>query len=64
MSCPFYGRAYFPQVACDPPFILLDSHGNECGLVRMAHAPCVLEIEGKEVNWESCPRVDEVLGKL
>ncbi len=57
-DCPFYGRHL---VAIGDPFVLLCSGGNQCALVRMAFAPCKLEVEGWLVNWKVCPRVKQLM---
>lgn len=61
-NCPFYGRYLTIVIGPreDPPFRLLNTHGNQCGLVCTAHSPCALEIEGKPVEWSECPRIAEV----
>jgi hypothetical protein len=61
MNCPFYGRAFIPgDTIGGPPFSLFDQRGNRCALVTNAHAPCYLEIEGKEPDWKTCALVELV----
>lgn len=45
--CPFRGFNSVPPV-------LLDSAGNQCGLLAGAFSPCQMEIEGKIPCWEDC----------
>lgn len=60
-NCPFYGRAMYVQLAHFAlPFILLNTEGNQCGLILNRHAPCILEIDGQPVEWSACPIVREV----
>jgi hypothetical protein len=57
VNCPFYGRALFVSQTprgSDPPFVLFDQHGNQCGLVVTSYAPCRMEIEHQEPDWKSC----------
>ncbi len=62
-DCPFYGTAMaFLQVHHDPPFrLMLMTESNRCSLITQAHSPCMLEQEGKSVDWSTCPRVKEIV---
>ncbi|HEY1897024.1 MAG TPA: hypothetical protein VGG62_12155 [Terracidiphilus sp.] len=60
MNCPFYGRAMYGKVYPPVMFLLVDTKGNQCGLVADAHAPCMMEANGEEVDWKTCPVVKEV----
>ena len=60
MNCPFYGRAFVPvapYVRDQPPFLLLDQHGNQCALIVTSHAPCRMEMEGETPDWQACALV-------
>ena len=46
--CPFYG---FNQVY----EALIDSKGNQCGLIENSCTPCQMEIGGYEPDWHKCP---------
>lgn len=59
-NCPFYGRAMYAQMMLPFRFLLLNTVGNQCGLVTDRHAPCSLEINGEEVDWKACPRVKDI----
>lgn len=59
MNCPFYGHSMFFNIVLPPRFLLIDSGGNQCALITDAHSPCMLEINGQEVEWRLCPRVRE-----
>jgi len=62
-NCPFYGHQFYPtrsRAAKAPPFILFDSRGNQCALIVDAFSPCKLEIDGRPIDWTTCPRVGEV----
>lgn len=62
-NCPFYGHALMMRVIGGDdavPFRLLNSRGNQCGLIIHAHSPCRMEIAGQEVDWRSCPVVAEI----
>lgn len=65
-NCPFYGRAiylyatvYVSQTTC-PPFLLLDTQGNQCALVTYRHAPCMMEVDGQSIDWRECPRIKDI----
>lgn len=60
MSCPFYGRALFAHMVLPVRFVLLDTKGNQCGIVTDAHSPCMMETNGEAVVWEECPRMKEL----
>lgn len=64
-NCPFYGRHMIliaqGSVSLMPlRLILLDSGGNQCAITMDGYAPCLLEIEGKPVEWSACKRVQEL----
>lgn len=65
-NCPFYGRHLFaranPEIGT-VPFLLIDSHGNQCGLVTGAHSPCSMEIAHATPEWSECPRVSEITSR-
>jgi hypothetical protein len=42
------------------PFLLLDQKGSQCGLIETAHSPCMMEVNGQPIEWEQCPRVEEI----
>lgn len=50
-GCRFYGCHAVPRAQ-----VLVESQGNQCALVRDAYAPCQMEIEGKPVDWQKCPK--------
>lgn len=62
VNCPFYGRALYQQNGIDRPgpFLLMNTHGNQCALVRDAHSPCMLETVQHPIDWRTCGRVDEL----
>lgn len=41
----------------DPPFLLLQQGGNQCGLVTTKHSPCIMERGSEPVEWSVCPLV-------
>jgi hypothetical protein len=61
-NCPFYGHTLYRNnsLIVSPPFLLLDSRGNQCGLVTDAFAPCRMETNGLPVEWRECPLMREV----
>lgn len=61
-NCPFYGRYLFGSLSHvdQRPFMLLDSYGNQCAVIMVAHSPCYLEVEGKPVDWRECQRVKDL----
>lgn len=59
-NCPFYGRALYAHMVLPLKFLLLNTMGNQCALVTDSHAPCVMEIDGREVEWSQCPRVKDI----
>ena len=59
-NCPFYGRAMFAQMMLPFRFLLLDSQGNQCGVITHRHAPCRMEIEGQSVEWRECPLIKDI----
>ena len=46
-ACPFYGFNHVYGT-------LLDSRGNQCGLIRNSYSPCQMEISGNEPDWHKC----------
>lgn len=53
--CRFYGRnGMFGR--------LIDSGGNECGLVRTSYSPCRMELKGGPVDEHVCPLVAQLGG--
>lgn len=63
MNCPFYGRHMYLSPTKEgvmPPFILLDSQGNQCALVGDSFAPCRLEADGQPVEWSACPLMEGI----
>lgn len=63
MNCPFYGRHMYRNnsLITDPPFLLLDSRGNQCALVTSKFAPCIMERDDKGVEWRHCPLLGDAL---
>lgn len=63
MNCPFYGRHMYRNnsLITDPPFLLLDSRGNQCGLVTSKLAPCMMERGNEMVDWSKCPLLKDAL---
>ena len=61
MNCPFYGRSMYVSfsrgLSAGLPFVLMDSRGNQCGLVCDKYAPCMLERDHEPVEWRTCPLV-------
>lgn len=55
-NCPFYGRHLYPASSkiVDPPFMLIEQRGNQCGAVVSAHAACQMELDGLTVDWRKC----------
>ncbi len=49
MICPFYGKSYHVELG-----VLLETHGNQCAIVRVAHAPCTMEMRHLPVEWAAC----------
>lgn len=43
--CPFYGFA----IGC-----LIDTNGNQCGLILDSIHPCKMEVNGYEVDFDNC----------
>jgi hypothetical protein len=51
MSCPFYGKGYAAL-----PGVLIETQGNQCALVVVAHAPCMMEVDMQlSPDWAKCP---------
>lgn len=49
MTCPFYGKH-------DTGLgVLLPTRGNQCAVVRIAYAPCLMEIMEFTPDWAACP---------
>lgn len=60
-NCPFYGSHYVALGSgSTPPFRLLNSGGNQCGLVTTSYAPCTYEVNRLMPDWRTCIRVEEV----
>lgn len=61
-NCPFYGRHMFiPQPpGRGLPFILINQSGNQCALVVSSYAPCIFTEAQAEIDWKTCPRVNDV----
>jgi hypothetical protein len=59
VNCPFYGRAIFiaKDQPKDPPFVLFEQGGNQCGLITTAHSPCLMEMVHEPVDWKTCTLV-------
>lgn len=49
-GCPFYGRRW-PERS---PLVRAVG-GNECGLDFDGHGPCIMELQGRNVDYFSCP---------
>ncbi len=61
MSCPFYGRALFlPQAPGGFPFILVQQSGNQCALKTSRYAPCYMELESEQPDWQKCVIVRDI----
>ena len=60
-NCPFYGRHLYRSnsLIVDPPFLLLATGGNQCGLVTKSHSPCRMEMDREPVDWRECPLVGD-----
>jgi hypothetical protein len=58
-GCPFYGRRW-PERSP----ILREVGGNECGLDFEHNQPCVMEAQGRHVDYYSCPRAMDKQGLL
>jgi hypothetical protein len=50
-GCPFYGKSGIAN------FMLVDTYGNQCGLIVTAHAPCAMEMERLAPNAHECPLI-------
>jgi len=61
-NCPFYGRQMYRNnsLITDPPFLLLNQNGNQCGLQSSKYAPCGMELNELPVDWRECPLVRDV----
>lgn len=62
-NCPFYGRHMFLEGVrgiAKSPFLLIDQHGNQCGLIVSGYAPCWMEVNQQPVDWRECPFVKDV----
>ena len=62
LNCPFYGRhiGLLPSLGptwLPPRILLLDSVGDQCGLITDRTAPCGLEACGLAVEWRACPEL-------
>lgn len=62
MNCPFYGRAMYQTRLFLPPrpFLLLDTKGNQCGIILNSHSPCRMEIAGETPDWRECVLVKDL----
>jgi len=49
-KCPFYG--FYQALTAS---IMVDSYGNQCGLIQDAYAPCKMETAGQIPSWNECP---------
>jgi hypothetical protein len=49
MTCPFFGKHDSGHG------VLIATGGDQCGAIRVAYAPCVLERMGLEPDWLTCP---------
>ncbi|MFA5992823.1 MAG: hypothetical protein WC796_03900 [Candidatus Pacearchaeota archaeon] len=47
--CPFYGMHYVSSQR-----LFVDSRGNQCSLVTCAYAPCKMEVQSEEIDWNKC----------
>jgi hypothetical protein len=58
MNCPFFGRSglTFP--------LLIDTLGNQCGLVITSNMPCRMQAEGQMPDWRLCPIYKEAAVRL
>jgi hypothetical protein len=60
-NCPFYGRALYSMATLGAArFILMDSKGNQCGVMTDRTAPCYLEVNGQPVEWRECSILKEI----
>jgi hypothetical protein len=53
MNCPFYGRSGFVFP------LLIDTLGNQCGLVVRSCSPCQMELNRQDPDWQSCRVIKE-----
>jgi hypothetical protein len=63
MPCWFYGYSMFVNMARDGPsypFVLIPTHGNQCGIVTGSHSPCRMKIDGLEPDMEACPLLRDI----
>lgn len=58
MSCKFYGTCAAGLMGSAPIAaefkVLLTNGGNQCGLIVESYAPCRMEMQSKEPNFEQC----------
>jgi hypothetical protein len=64
INCPFYGRhlAVTDTWAGThiPKRIMFLAHpSNQCALIKDDIVPCRLSVEGKPVDWSTCPTLAE-----
>jgi hypothetical protein len=59
-NCPFYGRSMHALKMSPLRILLLDSRGNQCGVITDRHAPCGMEIDGLPVDWQACPLLGSI----
>jgi len=51
-NCPFYGfNGMFGP--------MLDSGGNQCGLMSGSYSPCAMEMAGQKPDWPTCSVVED-----
>lgn len=56
INCPFYGHALFANSLMPVRILLVDSGGNQCGLVTESRSPCIMQT----IDWSACPRVKDM----
>ena len=59
-KCPFYGFNIILNRN-----LMIDTEGNQCGLIGDSYAPCQMEVHGDKPDWKACPiNTRERMGKL
>ena len=48
MNCRYYGKHQLRTGQ------LIDQHGNQCGAITYAYAPCMLETRGAQPDEKAC----------
>jgi hypothetical protein len=48
-GCNFYGYCPHPKLG-----LMLETGGNQCGLISEAFAPCRMEMRGQSVDFQAC----------